>query len=195
MEGYNSLIKTQAGHAPRISADLLNARVNLKADMGFHTRADLQRPVRQIMQIGVAVHDKLVPYSGPQCTKSVMFAPGRFSHAKRLPNLPSPLDVFEAVKIIDPELFPDAKADVALNWSCAHNKLLLGHLSSPLDFKRMIWVGYRRGPDAAVAGSLFLPADRHRSVLFLVQWDITDDGLLVLPVPFKACTSIDLFKS
>ena len=56
IEGYNSLVKAHARQAPSIGANLLNARINLKADCG-HVVGKSRRSSsssREILKLGEA---------------------------------------------------------------------------------------------------------------------------------------------
>ena len=58
IEGYNSLVKGHARQAPSIGADLLNARINLKADCGHIVRNSQSHQksasVREALKLGEA---------------------------------------------------------------------------------------------------------------------------------------------
>eukprot|EP00959_Pyramimonas_sp_CCMP1952_P175045 3658040-Pyramimonas_sp.AAC.1 len=72
VEGYNSLVKSHARQAPSLGADLLNARINLKADCGHVVRSATQSSVRNALAMGEA--------PGPRALERLPF--GRRSAAR-----------------------------------------------------------------------------------------------------------------
>ena len=192
MEGYNSLIKIQARAAPTIGAHLLSARVNRKADIGFATKEDRRKTPAQLLRMASAFHEKLMPFAHRRAIRGTITSVGRYAHAPLL-QTPTPHSVAESLKLVDPSQFGDLASDPKFRWAAACNSLLNSTAKPQPTFNHFYSIsgGYDCPGEGA---SLYMVGDAVRSVHMLTEW-VVRGGRIRLREPFRAITSVELFKS
>ncbi len=195
-ESWNSFVKIEARAAPNITAELLSGRVNLKGDSGHCSTACNRHTVREMMQVARNIHDRLLPFANGrnalQDIRKTICEEGRWAHTKLRSNFPGSATVEAAMVKIDAWMYPDFAADKTFSWAAAHSKIFAKQLKDS-GTKRFHHLFYFGDVNPAPGTVLYMPADSCRSLHFLVEWVLGEDGYAKIANPMRSRSSFEVF--